>query len=279
MNKINSKPTAVFRSLVFPAVIALALAILATLLAPFSIGQIAQAAPPGQIPIYTPTPGPDGRIIYVVQPNDTLMSISLLTGVSLEKLRELNELTGDTIFEGQKLLLGMAGPLEVTYTPGPTPTPTAVLPTPSPLPGEGTLCIILFEDINGNSLREESEPSLPNGAISFGNRGGNISKTVDTGSGEEYQCFEDLPEGYYTISVAIPDGYNITTTTDYETELKAGTFTYVAFGAQANSQTEASSGVVPPEGERSPLLGIIGLVLLLAGVGVAFYAFRVLRVR
>lgn len=276
MNKTNPK---VFRSLVFPVTISLILATLGMLAVPFSASQIARAAPPGQIPIYTPTPGPDGRIIYVVQPNDTLMSIYLLTGVPIEKLRELNDLSGDTIYEGQKLLLGMAGPLEVTFTPGPTPTPTAILPTPSPLPGEGTLCIILFEDINGNSLREGSEPSLPNGAISYANRGGNISKSVDTGAGEEYQCFEDLPEGYYTISVAIPDGYNITTTTDYETELKAGTFTYVAFGAQANSQTEASSGVVPAEGERSPLLGIIGLVLLLAGAVVAFYAFRVLRVK
>ena len=41
--------------------------------------QIAQAAPAYQIPIYTPTPGPDGRIIYIVKANDTLLGISLIT--------------------------------------------------------------------------------------------------------------------------------------------------------------------------------------------------------
>ena len=273
MNKIAPNT---IRSLVLTVLSGL---ILAVLVLPLPARQVALAAPPRQIPIYTPTPQPDGQIIYIVQPNDTLMSISLLTGVSLEQLREMNNLSGDTIYEGQKLLLGRSGPLEVTVTAGPPPTATPILPTPSPLPGEGTLCIILFEDINGNSLRDSGEPSLPNGTISFANRGGNISTTVDTGAGEEYQCFEDLPEGYYSISVAIPDGYNITTTTDYETELKAGTFTYVPFGAQANSQTEASSGVVPPEGERSPLLGIIGVVLLFAGAVVGVYAFKVLRVK
>jgi len=68
----------------------------------------------------------------------------------VDKLRALNNLTSDTIFEGQKLLLGLAGPAEVTPTAGPTPTPTPVLPTPSPRPGQGTLCILLFNDINGD---------------------------------------------------------------------------------------------------------------------------------
>jgi hypothetical protein len=73
-----------------------------------------RAAPPAQIPIYTPTPGPDGRIIYIVQANDTLLGIALLTGVPIEQLRALNNLSSDTIFEGQELLLGLGGPEVVT---------------------------------------------------------------------------------------------------------------------------------------------------------------------
>lgn len=241
---------------------------------------VAQAAPLYQVPIFTPTPEADGRIIYIVKANDTLLGISLVTGVPLDTLRALNNLTGDTIFEGQKLLLGLAGPVEVTPTAGPTPTPTPILPTPSPRPGQGTLCILLFNDINGDSIRQESEPSIPEGAISFGNRVGSVSQTMTTNAGEEHQCFPELPEGTYTISVAVPEGYNPTTETDYETPLKAGDETYINFGAQANSQTLAEAPVIPaPEGRRSPILGIIGGLFLLAGIGVAIFASRALRGR
>jgi len=240
----------------------------------------ALAAPKIQIPIYTPTPGPDGRIIYIVKPNDTLLGISLITGVSLEQLHALNNLTGDTIFEGQELLLGLAGPVEVTPTAGPSPTPTKAIPTPSPRPGQATLCIILFEDLNGDSIRQENEPSIPDGAISFGNRSGSVSQSVNTIAGSEHQCFEELPEGIYTVSVASPEGYNPTTENSYELTLKAGDETYINFGAQANSQTLAEAPVLPvPEGKPSPLLGIIGILFLVAGGVVAILALRTIRSR
>ena len=134
----------------------------------------ALAAPARQIPIYTPTPLPDGRIIYTVQAGDTLLSISLKTGVPEDEIRKLNNISGDLIVEGQKLLLGLAGPAQETSTPGPSPTPTTVLPTPTAKPGSGDLCILLFNDYNGDSIRQESEPSIPGGAISLTNRGGTV---------------------------------------------------------------------------------------------------------
>jgi LysM repeat protein len=237
-----------------------------------------KAAPLIQIPIYTPTPQPDGRIIYIVQPNDTLLGISLLTGVPLDKLRGLNNLTSDTIFEGQELLLGLGGPAEITPTSGPTPTPTPILPTPSPKPGQGTLCILLFNDLNGDSIRQADEASIPDGAISFGNSAGTVSKAEKTVIGTEPQCFENLPEGKYTLSVAAPEGYNPTTQNSYELSLQAGDITYVNFGAQANTQTLAEAPSIPaPEGGRSPLLGVVGGIFLLAGVVVALIAARALR--
>jgi hypothetical protein len=238
----------------------------------------AQAAPPGQIPILTPTPGPDGRIIYIVKTNDTLLSISLIMGIPVEKLRALNNLTGDTIYPGQKLMLGLGGPTEVTFTPGPSPTPTPLLPTPSPKPGSGTLCILLYDDVNGDSIRQTSELSLAGGAISFGNRAGTISETRPTQAGQEAQCFPDLPEGDYTISVAIPAGYNATTQTSYNLPLNAGDQNYLNFGAQANSQTLAQAPAIPaPEGSKSPILGILGALFLLSGVGFALFARRLIK--
>jgi hypothetical protein len=237
----------------------------------------ALAAPLFQLtPFPTPTPGPDGRIVYKVQEGDTLLRIALIAGITVDELRGLNELTGDNIFVGQDLLLGLAGPSQVTPTAGPSPTPTPLLPTPSPLPGLANLCVILYDDVNGDSLRQEEEASIPGGAISVNNRSGSVTENTETGSGLDPFCFEDLPEGEYTISVAIPEGYNPTTVTNYALRLNAGDETFIDFGAQAN--TEAAVEAPTPAGSgRSPLLGIIGGLFLLAGAGLAVFASRLMR--
>ena len=59
--------------------------------------------------------------------------------------------------------------------------------------------------------------------------------------------------------------------------LRAGETTYQNFGAQANSQKAGEGEVLPEEGEKSPLLGIIGGLFLIAGIGVAVFAGRLLR--
>ncbi len=244
-----------------------------------SLGRNAQAAPPAQVPIYTPTPGPDGRIVYIVQPNDTLLRISLISGVPVDQLRALNNLTSDTIYEGQRLLLGLAGPAEVVVTPGPTPTATPVLPTPSPSPGSGNLCILLFEDRNGDSIRQTEETSIAGGAISINDRLGTTSETVETTANSEHYCFEKLPEGEYSVSVAIPVGFNPTTETSIVLPLKAGDETYIDFGAQVNSQTQEDATLLPEPEKRTPLLGIIGGLFLLGGLVLAVVATRLLRTR
>jgi len=250
----------------------------------------AQAAPVAQLTVFpTPTPGPDGRIIYIVQPNDTLWRISAITGVSIDTIRELNHLgVDDPINPGDELLIGYAGPAEITPTPGPSPTPAPQLPTPSPLPGWGILCVILFEDQNGDSLRQETEPSLPGGAISISNRLGSVSLTAETPSGgtapdaetpqeKGYTCFEQLPEGEYTTSVAIPEGYNPTDELNSTLALDAGDTVMLAFGAQANSETIAETAIIPETPGKSPLLGIVGGLFLLFGIGLGVYAFLLRR--
>lgn len=252
-----------------------------------------QAAPPAQLTVFpTPTPGADGRIVYIVQEGDTLWRISAITGVSLDELRRLNNLTGDTVTPGQQLLIGMAGPAEQpTATPGPSATPGPALPTSTTGPGWGIICVLLYEDVNGDSLRQEEETSLIGGAISVNDRLGRVSETADTPSGgisdlfepepEDlgYTCFDQLPEGEYNVTVAIPEGYNPTTVLNRGFDLKAGDETLVAFGAQANTETIAESAIIPETPGRSPLLGIAGGLLLLVGAGLGFYAFFLRRGR
>jgi hypothetical protein len=245
-----------------------------------STGLPARAAPQAQFtPFPTPTPGTDGRIIYIVEANDSWWRIAAIYAIDLNDLLRLNDATSDTILlEGEEVLLGYGGPSEVTPTFGPSPTPEPRLPTPTPLPGAGTLCVILFNDVNGDSLRQEEEPSIPDGAISVSDRSGEVSFTETTISGFEAFCFEELTQGEYNVSVAVPDGYNATTVLNYTLIVDPGTETYLDFGAQPSSAfaDEASS---PTSNNTSLLIGVAGALLLLGGIGLGIYAALMGRTR
>lgn len=243
------------------------------------------AAPVAQLtPFPTPTAGPDGRIMYTVQTGDSLWRIAAVAGIPLDELRGLNNLgPNDIIAPGQKLLLGLGGPAGGSSTQISYPTPTSELPTPTPGIGTGTLCILLYVDVNGDSIRQEGELSLPGGAININDRFGEISLTADTPSGgisenlfpepEElgFTCFEELDQGEYNVTVAIPDGYNTTTPLSYVPVLNAGDEILLAFGAQPNTETLAKAPIPIGKG-NSPLLGFLGAAILAMGIGLGIYA-------
>jgi LysM repeat protein len=241
----------------------------------------AGAAPSSQLPQFsTPTPGADGRIIYIVQEGDSCIRISYLTGVSVDQLRALNKLDENcSIFPNQQLILGIAGPSAVTPTPGPAPTATPVLPTPTASPGSATVCVLLYEDLNGDGIRQaDTEAAVAGSAVSVTSASGQFSQTGDVPAGADPVCFEKVPEGTYTISAAAPQGYNATTRQTDSIEVKAGDEFYVGFGAQKSTQpanpepseTEADSG--------GNILGILGAVLVLGGIVLgAYYWFSYVR--
>ena len=265
----------------------LTLILLAVLLAFFGLTLPAQASSQPQLVQYaTPTPQPDGRIIYIVQAGDNCTSISLKTGVSMDLLRSQNPtLDCNLVVIGQQLLLGVGGPAAFTPTPGPSPTPTIVPPTPTPFAGTTELCVLLYNDINGDALRQPTELGLAGGQVSVTDVNGAYSKTestvdtVDSTTSEPIRtCFLDLPEGTFNVSVAIPDNYNPTIGIAYRIDVKAGDRAFVVFGAQSKSVQAVPEN--PPSGGdsgNSPLMGIIGAVLLLGGLGMGWYALRLRR--
>jgi len=244
----------------------------------------------------TPTAGPDGRIIYIVREGDSCQRIALLHHITINQLRSLNPALDDdecVVVIGQKLMIGVGGPASApTSTPGPSPTPVGDLASPTPVSGSTAICVILFEDVNGDGIRQETELGLAGGAISVTNTLGEYSRTKDTSNeidpitGETtYVCFgetenadeeipesEKLPEGKYTVSVAIPDGYNATIDLSYSIEIKAGEQAFIPFGAQ--EQETVSETPTESEGDSSVLLGILGALLLLGGGGLGWYAMR-----
>ena len=227
------------------------------------------SAPLPQISLSTPTPGADGRIIYIVKENDTCTSISLLMGISEQELRELNNLEAkpgaddcNFLWVGQELLIAIKAEATVTPT-----SEIPLEPSPTPLKGNGTICIFLFEDENGNALAEETELPIAGGAVSLTDRLSVVNQTGITDDSGDLLCFTDIPEGDYNISVAIPEGYNPTTVMNYALKLNAGQVSTIDFGAQPGS------GLQPVFGEESssPLLLVIGVFFVAAGIGLWFY--------
>lgn len=238
----------------------------------------AYAAPHAQ-GFVTNTPEPDGRILYFVVEGDTCSSVALLHGIGVGQLRQLNSRLDEncTLVIGQQLVVGLVstGP-----TAGPAPTLPPATPTTTPVSGTTIVCVLLFNDANGDALRQETEFGIDGGAVSLTNLNGSFSKTLDTVSTfdpdlltPDRSCFEDVPPGEYNVSVAVPDDYNPTMVVTYTLTVRAGDQASVDFGAQSKTVTvtdsETSGG-----GGRSGMLGFFGLLLLLGGAGLGYYAWR-----
>jgi hypothetical protein len=239
----------------------------------------ATAAPHAQ-GFVTATPGPDGRILYIVAAGDSCLQVALLHGITLPQLRQLNTRLDEncTLIPGQQLVVGLAQPEAPTAGPAPTLLPATA--TATPVSGTTEVCVLLFDDMNGDALRQETEFGVDGGAVSLTNLNGSYSETQNTSSASDPDtlepvrtCFTDVPQGDYNISVAVPDEYNPTMLLSYRLQVKAGDRASIDFGAQSKSVT-VSEPIETQEGGRSSILGIFGLLFLLGGAGLGYYAYR-----
>jgi murein DD-endopeptidase MepM/ murein hydrolase activator NlpD len=236
------------------------------------------AAPPAQ-GFVTATPGADGRILYTVVANDTCSSVAFQHGITVPQLRQYNTRLDEncTLSIGQQLVVGLVQPLGPTPGPAPTLAPPTV--TATPFSGTTEVCVLLFNDMNGDALRQETELGIDGGAVSLTNLNGSYSETLNTTAEVDpdtaqpiRSCFNDVPEGEYNVSMAVPDGYNATMLPRYDLTVKAGDRASIDFGAQSKTLTAAEP--IDQGNDRSTGLGFIGLLLLFGGFGLGYYAYR-----
>lgn len=270
------------RTLIFASVAVFMLTALVLAGAVFGPAGTAYGSAIQSTPQPLPTAGADGRVTYLVLAGDSPWSIAAKFGIDLVVLQNLNNWTGDEVLaEGQEVLLALASEQQPTATVGPevaaTNTPMAT--------GTGSICVLLFDDINGDALRDETEVGIADGQASINERTGKASNSAATVSaldedGEPVRtCFDALPLGDYTVSIALPTGYNPTTARDRQLQItRGGEVQTVNFGAQASSSA-GGSGASLDLGTRSPLMGLLGILLLLGGAGLGFYTYRSSRRR
>jgi hypothetical protein len=240
------------------------------------------ASPEQQASYPSPTPGTDGRIIYIVKEGDTCERLSILYGVSVEYIRTTNLLDQFcTLAVGAPILLGIAEPATPTATSAAgvaTPTATPEVTLAPGTKGTAEICVLVYGDVNGDGLLQETEVAIAGAALSLTNSDGTLSQTKITTINPDataYQgvCFQDIPPGKYSISAAAPEGYNPTVDLTSTFDVVAGDVDYVNFGAQARAVNPNDT----PKKGPSPLMGILGASLLLGGVGLGVYAWRIMR--
>jgi hypothetical protein len=233
-----------------------------------------------QAQFLTATPGPDGRITYTVVEGDSCLQVALLHGITVQQVRQFNTRLDEdcTLTVGQSLVVGLAQAEAPTAGPAPTlPAPTV---TATPVSGTTEVCVMLFNDMNGDAVRQETELGIEGGAVSLTNLNGSYSQTQNTSAAVDPDtlepvraCFVDVPSGEYNVSMAVPDDYNPTMLVSYTLTVKAGDRAEIGFGAQSKTIT-VSEPADSQEGNRSSLLGIFGFLLLLGGAGLGYYAYR-----
>jgi hypothetical protein len=127
----------------------------------------------------------------------------------------------------------LCGPPTATPTATPTgPTPTATA-TRTATPPTGTICVLAFNDLNGNGLRDAGEPLLAGATITVTGPSGAIIAVYTTDGVHEPKYFSGLALGTHRLEEQNPPGYPISTTPDLwaVTIFPGATFT-VAFGDQ-----------------------------------------------
>ncbi len=242
-------------------------------------------------PFNTATPDANGYIYHTVRENEYCYTIAELYNTSVERIISLNNLDLDcTIFVGRTLLVAIVTATAVPPTAEPVPAqptvppqeaqptqpPADFVPEPTAMLDTGKVCIILFHDVDGNGMRTDGENFLYGGEVSINDRTGTVSRVSTTVAGDpdttKPMCFEQLPPGEYNISIAVPDGFNNTTATNHAITVVSGETITIDFGAQ-----EATPEDMNMQGEAralSPLLFILGGVILLSGLGLLFYMVR-----
>lgn len=256
------------------------------------------------------TPDASGRIIHTVQAGDTLSGIAFRYGVSVDQIRQLNNLTSDIVQLDSQLIItagdepvatsepateSTAPPDEATeaaeegITPSPDSEPAeaaevAEEPTGEPAEeaagGVGTVCIMGYEDANANGIRDPEEGKVAGITFTL-NLGGELLSRYTTDGVSEPYCFADLAAGSYMVGWT-GNAFEPTTEQSWNVEVEDGAIISHEFGVQAAgemgeeaAEVENANGGLPPW--AIALLGALGIIILLGGAGAAVYFFVIRR--
>ncbi|NOZ06271.1 MAG: hypothetical protein GXP41_07980 [Chloroflexi bacterium] len=136
-----------------------------------------------------------------------------------------------------------------TSTPTRTPTPTAT-PTrtssPTATPSTGTIQGTVWNDLNGNTIREAGEPGLAGAQLLLHDSSDALIGLYTTGVHGTY-VFPGLAPGTYNIEEVDPPGYGSTTPNTWVVPVSANATTAIDFGDQfVGTATATPTATITP---------------------------------
>jgi hypothetical protein len=159
----------------------------------------------------------------------------------------------------------------VTATPQEQLPPT---PAPSPTPATGQICILAYNDRNGDRQQDADENLLAGVVFTLSDANGPREAYTTDGVSEPY-CFVDLQPGSYSVSAKSPANYSVTTEKTTVVALNGGMKTDILTGArrggplptptkEGGASSAAGSSLL---GSAGRVILIVVLVLILIGLG------------
>jgi len=127
-----------------------------------------------------------------------------------------------------------------------TPTPT-VTPTPTYIPGN--ICVSVFNDVNGDEVRDPGEELIANAVLTLTNSLREVVGTYTTDGINEPHCFHTELPGFYFLREQNPPGWSSTSPDYWGLAMSQGTTWHVEIGdwlAVAPTSTPTSPPTASP---------------------------------
>jgi len=164
-----------------------------------------------------------------------------------------------------------------TNTPVHTPTPTVTnTPTPTATPQTGQVCVLSYDDRNGNRIRDPGEPLLPYSIFTLSDSR-HVVETYSTNGLHEPHCFLNLAPLVYFVSEMNPPGFESTTYDSWGISLQNGATINLEFGNRAELLPTPTPTPTPVPSPTPPALfsvignavvGYSGLIVIVLALGV-----------
>ncbi len=219
----------------------------------------------------TATPNAEGLIYTEVRSGDSIWAVAARSGLTLDEILELNDMTRDSVVRaGDLLIIGIVDPSEVETaveeasageseppaadeeaTPESEPTRT---PTPEATEEEVeeevgvSICLTAYDDANQNGVLDAGEELREAVAFTISDGQTVVSNYVTDGISEPF-CITGLVAGSYRVARSNLTNEVLTTPGDRAVSLTEGGSLDLQFGSYLSEETLA---MVAAEGESTP---------------------------
>jgi len=154
---------------------------------------------------------------------------------------------------------------------------SAVQAAPVAQQGTGQICVLAFDDQDGNGVRDDGEPLLAGVGFTLADANGVKGSYKSDGNSEPY-CFGSLAAGAYTVQARGASGLEVTTPGQWAVSLANNAQFDVLYGARkggSEAAKPATDGGSPAASTSASGMSTLGRVVL-GVLGVAVLGFAVL---